>query len=226
MELNLWALIAIAVGVVPGLPGETLYRLVAGSNWREDSLGRVFRIVAFSLAGLVLVSLACRLLHLSLFSDLSIAVVSKNFSDRVVFSIAVLIIGQIVGSTAAGVGSGLLVRLASRWSSVTPYSDGWNRYVTEYVPRHWVVVRLLDGSAYAGILARADMTAPPEDRDIILSEPAEYDKTSGDYYSLSYQHLFVPGTSIASLAVVHDPQTDSRVTPVGGRLFEKESQDE
>ncbi len=226
MELNLWALFAIAVGIVPGMPGETLYRLIASSNWREESWSRVFRSVGFSLAGLVLASVVCRVCDLGIFSTLTTSVSSKVVSEDTVFAVALLLVGQTVGSTLAGIGSGLVIRLALRWSPITPYSDGWKRFVCEFVPRHWVVVRLLDGGAYAGILVHADTTVPPEDRDLILSEPASYDDEKRDYCSLAYQHLFLPATSIASVGIVHDPEGDRRTSPVGGWLFEKETRDE
>lgn len=224
MELDLWALLAVAVGLVPGMPGENLYRLVAGSNRREDNFGKAIRIIGFSVAGLVITILIFRVLGLQFFNSLSQGVSSKTLPSRALDYAAILLVAQTLASTVAGAACGFLVRILSRWSAITLYSDTWDRFVTEFVPGHWVTVALRDGSVYAGILAKADISGPSEDRDLILSEPAVL--TGGTYRSLNYQHLFLPGESLASLAVVHEPETDPRITPVEGILFSKERSDE
>lgn len=223
MELNLWAVVAIAVGIVPGIPGEVLYRLIAGGSWREDAWSRVFRIVGFSLIGLVLAVLSFRLAGIAVVPEVATAVADQSVSESLVLGLAGLLLGQSVMSALSGTVSGFVVRWLCHAFSMTPYADAWDEYVRRVVPGHWVVVRLLDGSTLAGMLCRADVTVPPENRDIILSEPATYDEGLGNYLSLPLQHLFIPGASLASVAVVYDPQKDQRVSSVGGYLFIEEA---
>lgn len=223
MDLNLGILAAIILGVVPGLPGESLYRLIAGSTWREDSWGRLFRIVSFSLAGFVLYVLLVPILGLPEPTHLTIATQKgAALNEAHLLAFAATTAGQFVGGTCAALLAGIGVRILARWSPVMPFSDTWDRFVREYIPEHWIVVRLLDGSAYAGILRRADISVPVEERDIVLAEPAEWQVEQGVYLSLPHQFLYLPGTSLASVAVVHDAAIDTRLSPVGGRLFTKE----
>lgn len=226
MELDLWALVAIGVGIVPGIPGELLYRLIAGATWREDAWSRVFRIVGFSLGGLVLAILTFRLAGVGVVAKLSGAIAEESLSESVVLGMSALLAAQTIISTVVGLGSGYAVRGLCHVFQVTPYADGWDEYVRRFVANHWVIVRLLDGSSFAGILSRADITVPPENRDIILSEPAIFDEEKGNYVSVEHQHLFLPGASIASVAVVHDPARDTRISPVGTSLFCKEPTNE
>ena len=226
MELDLWALLAVGVGIVPGIPGEVLYRLVAGATWREDAWTRVFRIVGFSLVGLILAILTFRLVRIGVVANLSSAIVDQTFSESVVLGVAGLLFGQTIASTIVGLGSGYLVRGLCHAFRMTPYADSWDEYVRRFVAGHWVIVRLLDGSSFAGILSRADTTVPPENRDIILTEPAIFNEESGNYRSVEHQHLFIPGASLATVAVVYDPEKDTRIAPVGTVLFWKESTNE
>jgi hypothetical protein len=226
MELDLWALLAVGVGIVPGIPGELFYRLIAGATWREDAWSRVFRIVGFSLAGLVLAILTFRFAGIGVVATLCGAIIEQTFSESVVLGVAALLAGQTIASTVVGLGSGYSVRGLCHVFHMTPYADGWDEYVRRFVPNHWVIVRLLDGSSFAGILSRADTTVPPENRDIILSEPAIFDEEEGNYLSVDHQYLFLPGASIASVAVVHDPEKDTRISQAGTVLFWKEPTNE
>jgi hypothetical protein len=81
------------------------------------------------------------------------------------------------------------------------------------------VVSLESDDSYAGVLERADTCVRQGERDIILGEPARYSEEKANYIALPYQYLFIPGTMVGSIAVVHDPDLDTRLSSVGCPLF-------
>lgn len=221
MDLDLGVLVALLLGVVPGIPGEGIYRLIAGSSWREDAWSRLFRIVGLSFSGFILYVLLAPVLRLPWPTHLLEGLrPGGTLTEAHLVPFAVTAAGQFVGGSLVAAAAGLIMRAVSRWSSITPYPDGWDEFVREYVPGHWVIVRLQDGGAYAGILRRADTSVPLEERDIILEEPAEFNE--GSYRCLPYQYLFIPGESLASVAAYYEPSLDKRISPIVGELFEKE----
>jgi hypothetical protein len=54
MELpnSVVALLIAAFAILPGVPGERLYTMLVGWDWREDKWWRTLRLLAFSLVGL------------------------------------------------------------------------------------------------------------------------------------------------------------------------------
>lgn len=54
MELpnSVSALLIAAFAILPGVPGERIYTMIVGWDWREDKWWRTLRLLAFSLAGL------------------------------------------------------------------------------------------------------------------------------------------------------------------------------
>ena len=88
---------------------------------------------------------------------------------------------------------------------------------------HWVTVGLDNGDIYAGYIGRADVSVPAAERDLILQEPAVFDKRLMRYRSLQYQSLFLVGSTILSMAVITDAAADKRITPIGESPFVEET---
>ena len=54
MPTTLTALLILLFAIVPGMFGEMVYRIIAGTDWRETQWSKVARIIGISIAGLVL----------------------------------------------------------------------------------------------------------------------------------------------------------------------------
>lgn len=134
--------------------------------------------------------------------------------------------GHIVSSVVIGGIAGLTMRRMARYAPVTLYPDTWDEFARSYVARHWVVVRLENGDAYAGVLVRADTSVKREERDVLLAEPAIFSKEIANYQSLPYQYLFLPGHLVSSIAVVYDSKTDTRLSPVDENLWSEPNGDD
>jgi hypothetical protein len=84
-----------------------------------------------------------------------------------------------------------------------------------------VAVTLQNGDAYVGFLKTCDVSVEKSERDLVLSEPAVYHEEDGDYTALPYQELFIPASLTYSIAVIHNPEQDKRVVPVGQSPFKR-----
>jgi hypothetical protein len=82
-----------------------------------------------------------------------------------------------------------------------------------------VAVALQNGEAYVGYLKVSDVSVEQNERDLVLSEPSLYDEEQRDYVALPYQQLFITASLWYSMAVIHDPDRDKRVVPVGSSPF-------
>jgi hypothetical protein len=212
------SLLIVLFAVLPGVPGESIYRRLAGTDWREDRSDKVLRIVGFSISGLVIYIIASALINAPMPDYIFPTTFQKLPLDRgQLIGMAFSLAGHFACAVLAGAGSGAVVRFVDRRTSVTGYPDSWDKFAKDYVANHWVIVRLENGQAYAGMLERADTSVRQNERDMILSEPAKY--INANYKALPYQHLFLPGALIDSVAVVHDPDLDERITKVGDPIF-------
>jgi hypothetical protein len=68
-----------------------------------------------------------------------------------------------------------------------------------------------------------DISVSQAERDIVLAEPAQFIEKENNYKVTPYQQLFLPAALIFSIAVVHNPEIDKRITSIGSNLFPKES---
>lgn len=217
MPTTLTALIAIVTGIVPGVLGESIYQAVAGSDWRESEWERAVRIITISVAGLLVTLAVMAVFHIP--ETLRVPVVNStipvaDLMPWVLIYIAHFVASSIVGAVAAW--TSRKIRFVGR---IGAYPDTWDVFVRDLVPRHWVVVTLKDGTSYAGMLEKADMSVREEERDIVLTEPARYDAARDQYITTQYQYLHLTGALVASVAVYYDPRVDSRVTEVETPLF-------
>lgn len=71
MSLTLTGLLVLIFAVLPGVPGEKIYQVLVGADWREDNWRRIIRLLTFSLFGLVLYAVVAPFLGAPLPSYLS-----------------------------------------------------------------------------------------------------------------------------------------------------------
>lgn len=225
MSLTLAGLLVLVFAVLPGVPGEKLYQVSVGSDWREDPWQRILRLLVFSLFGLVLYAVIAPYLGAPPPTYLSPTALEKAASDPVRLNfLFVALLGHFGGAAVAGLLSGLCVRAIAHFTSATAFVCAWDHFVHACVKGHWVVVGLTNGEAYSGYVDVADVSVSAEQRDLILREPAQFDSGKSEYIASKYQSLFIPGNLVASIAVIHDPMQDKRIIPVGELVFPKENE--
>ncbi len=139
--------------------------------------------------------------------------------------IALSLLGHLIASVIVAILTILGVRIFSKWTLTSPYPSAWDDFIRVDVPKHWVVVRLINGEAYAGMIRIADTSVNQAERDIVLAEPAQFVENEKNYKIIPYQQLFLPAALISSVAVVYDPNVDKRITQIGINLFPEEKSD-
>lgn len=226
MPTTVSAILVIVFGVLPGVPGDKLYRMLVGYDWREDQWHKAVRLVGFSLFGLalyVVVAVPFDLPSPAYLNPDSLVAAMAEPALQVRFFGA--LIGHFLASTVSGLGAALLVRLVGRTTKLAVFAGAWDSFVYSCLPGRWAVVALKNGDSFAGMVDSADTSVGPGERDIVLEEPAEYQEEVADYVAMNYEYLFIPGEAVASIAAVHDPELDSRKTELGTRIFRKGSTD-
>lgn len=217
--LTVAGVLALVVGLLPGLPGDWVYRLVAGSRWREKDLQYVLRLLGFSVLGLAIYSIIAARYGLPRADYVDPATFRQPDWTRTLPQLSAAFLGHSIGSGVGGAVAALAVALLRKLPHISSPLDAWDEFVREDVPDRWVVVSLDDGDAYAGMLSRADISTSPENRDLVLLEPAKYDPEAGHYEASSSQYLFLPGSRVVSiLAVVKEG--DERLVAIGRHLFQ------
>lgn len=220
---TLASILVLVFAVLPGVPGERLYRTLVGSDWREDQWQKTLRLLTFSLFGLALYASLAPLLHAPFPAYLSPALLEQSVKDEVSFRRTLLaLLGHFAGSSAAGVLAGVGVRAIARMISASAYYSAWDHFVRHCAKDHWVVLTLQNGESYSGFIETADISVASSDRDVILREPALYDQEKNEYRASKYQSLFLPGPLLSSVATVYEP-TDKRIIPIGDTVFTKET---
>ena len=220
MPTTLTALLILLFAIVPGMFGEMVYRIIAGTDWRENQWSKVARIIGISIAGLVLYIVMASLAGLPVPQYLFPSNFSEEvFKPSILPGMAFTYVGHAAFAALAGTLGAYVVRGMAKLSPVSTYPDTWDVFARDLVPRHWVVVTLTSGVSYAGMVERADFSVQQSERDIVLAEPALYIEEKGEYVTQSYQYLFLPGALVDTVAVYYDPAVDERVTPVNQNLF-------
>lgn len=215
----------VLLAIFPGVFGEFIYRTFVGVDWREHFSETVLRLSGFSVIGLVLYLIVSPTLSLGPPVHVVPAELLKiNTNPELLRTLAPPYVGHLLGGLAAGALFVLSKRLWSRFSPVSPYNSSWDEFARSNVRNHWVIVSLRNGRAYAGILARSDVSVSRDERDIILEEPAELDEQRGAYVSLPYQSIFLGGETINSIAVYSSPD-DVRVTRIWELLLTDKKND-
>jgi hypothetical protein len=219
------ALIIVAICVLPGLPGEKCYGLLIGGDWREEAWSRVLRMIGFSVFGLMLYITATEIFRLP-FPPYLLPDRLRNLTPRVIYDLTIALFGQFVGAVVAGTGAGLVMRAVGHFASRSAYGSAWEHFIRDSIDKHWVVVGLQNGDSYAGYIRIVDSKINSPDRDVLLLEPARFEEREQCYRATEYQTLFLAGAMISSIATVHDPTTDTRLTKPGEDIFASEENHE
>lgn len=227
MPDSITGLLIIIIAIFPGLLGDRIYQSLVGTDWREKEFRSIIRLIGFSVVGVVLYTVIADLfnfpppLHLLPSTYASISSTTESF-NKIFFPY----IGHLCGGLFAGIFASFGAWVLAKFSSSSVFPSAWDDFVRTYAPKHWVIVGLKNGEAYAGKLKTANVAVSNEDRDIVLEEPCLYEKSTGNYKALNYQYLFISSDNLFSLAAIHDPMIDKRIVPIGEYLFKGDSQDE
>lgn len=224
MELpnSVATLLIAAFAILPGVPGERIYTMLVGWDWREDKWWRTLRLLAFSLVGLS----AYAIFASRVAAPLPVYISPHDLESLLpaqIANLAVAFLGHTVGAAICGFAAGYTVRALARLTSRSAYSSAWDHFINSCAKGRWVTVGLANGQVYAGYVDKADVSVAASDRDIILREPALYEEAGNAYRATPYQTMFLLGSTIASLAAVTDPRGDKRITTAGEDLFVKET---
>lgn len=221
MPTSIAALLIIVIAIVPGMLGNAVFTRFLGTDWREKDFATVTRVLSFSVFGLALYAwIASELgwpapIHV-LPSSYSAAQVGPNVVARLSPGYLGHTIGGGVTGGLAAIGSFLLSWASSR----SAHPSAWDEFVSTCVRKRWVVVTLTTGEAFCGIVETADASVDATQRDILLSEPAQYDAAVGDYAATGYRHLFLRAPQIDSVATLRNAEFDKKLlTRAGEFLF-------
>ena len=220
------AALIVVLAVLPGLLGEKVFNVLVGSDWRQKEWRSVLRLIGFSAAGATVYAVAATafswpsLIHLvpKTYDDIQSGTVEIN-------SIFLPYAGHVAGGLVAGLAAASGVLLLGKVSPRSPFPSAWDDFVRTYSAERWVIVGLKNGDVYAGRIANADMSAPANERDLVLAEPCLFNLKTGHYVALNYQYMFIAAESLYSIAGIYDQTKDSRLVRVGDSLFEEVSTD-
>jgi len=220
MPSTISGLLVILFAVLPGVPGNSIYQRIIGKDRKESQWNTVIRMIGFSVGGLILYILLGGLINAPLPIYISPSTfINFNINRVTLLTISGAFTGHFICSILISLIFSVILLLINRWSKSTENPDTWDKFVEKYVEKHWVVVKINNGDAYAGILERADIAIEQNERDLILKEPAKYSIKAENYIATSYQYLFLLGSTITSIGIVSKPD-DKRLTTIGSPIFD------
>jgi hypothetical protein len=224
MELpnSVSALLIAAFAILPGVPGERIYTMIVGWDWREDKWWRTLRLLAFSLAGLSAYAIVASFVSAPLPAYISPHAMEVLRPEQI-GPLAIAFLGHLAGAAICGGGAGYAIRVLARLTSLSVYFSAWNHFINSCSRGRWVTIGLTNGQVYAGYIDKADLSVAASERDIILREPALYDDVARAYRLTSYQTMFLLGSTIVSIAAIMDTQDDMRIASSRKDLFREET---
>jgi hypothetical protein len=213
-------LLIVVIAILPGVLGNLAYRALAGVSWREKEAQQILRLLAFSASGLAAYTFMASWLSWPLPEYVvPNTFAAGNLSAVMLPGLAAAYVGHFVFATAVGILAGFVVSGLRKLRPGFGQRDAWDQFIHGSVPRRWVIVHLRSGESYAGFIDHADVSVEPAFRDLILREPYRWNEEAGTYDSTYNQYLFLQGSEVVSIAVVHDPLHDRRVVPAGETPF-------
>lgn len=202
-------LLILAIALIPGVPGETIFSEQTGLDWREDQLRRVIRTVIISIAGLIAYVFTDDLVNAAR-ADLSDPkyidphYLSAGFSRSVLTEMAWAYSGHVFFSTLIGWGAAVLAVRRSQTSVTSLYPSAWDDLIRTHVRERSVLISLTNGDTYKGLIETADTGVPSEDRDILLADPVLFDESAGRYIETGSRYQFLPAALISSVSVLQN----------------------
>ncbi|MBI5291489.1 MAG: hypothetical protein HY872_06405 [Chloroflexi bacterium] len=226
MPTTIAALVIVLFAILPGIPAYEIYRMFFGADWRATDWEKIVGIIGFSAGGLIIYTIVSSVISLPPPVYVIPATFdSASFGISSLLPIAVSYLGHSIASITVAILTILGIRLVTKWTPTTPYPAAWDDFIRVDVQKHWVVVRLTNGEAYAGTLRYVDTSVNQAERDLVLAEPAQFIEIEKNYKVIPYQQLFLPAALVSSVAVVYDPDVDKRISKVGSTLFLEEKTD-
>jgi hypothetical protein len=208
------------LAILPGIPGNKIFIHFAGSDWRLKEWEKISRILIFSVLGIVIYSSFTNLLRLPEPIYIFPSTFKTETLETIKFSdISIAYLGHWLFSGIIGLVFGLIIQSIASKSPSSVYPSSWDVFLRNHISNHWIVVSLSNGESYSGIFSCSDLSVGTEDRDVIIEEPAKFIEKDNNYKSLPYKSLFLPASLIMSIAVLHDPDIDKRITEVGKFIF-------
>ncbi len=221
MSIEIGPLLVIVFAILPGIPAQRTFQAFFGSNWRQSDWDKTVGVILFSIAGLILYIILSSKIGLPppiyVFPS---SFYPENFQIPALLPLAVSFLGHAASSEVFSLALVFTLKRVGRYLPNSPYPAAWDDFVRQDLPKHWIVVRLNSGEAYAGIIKYADISVNQKERDIVLSEPALFDNESKKFMAIPYQQLFLAANLVASIATVNNPESDKRITKVGSQLFD------
>ena len=225
MPTTITALLILLLVGLPGFLGDLVFRSFVGLDLRAKQWEVLPRWLSFSVVGLVLYALLSELFGW----PLPIHVIPQSISavaqgpDQLL-PLAYSFTGHVFGSLCAGGLAVLGKKVLTRMSPVSFYQNVWDEFARSHVQDRWGVVSLKSGDAYAGILARGQLSVSRDERDIVIEEPAQYNEETGTYIALPYKYLYLSGDSVYSIAACSMPG-DRRKTEIWRPILLDEAND-
>ncbi len=220
----LGGLLLLVFGILPGVPGETVYGYMIGRSWLEKDFDYYLRVLIFSVIGLISYGALGSVLGLPKpLHVLPSTFDPATFTPDLIPTLSVGYLGHWVMSGATGLVAGFGLRIlrvvapASVW-----HADAWDDFARSYVAGRWVIVSLVSGENYAGILEQADVSREPRYRDIVLKVPCVYDEAERNYKVTSNQFLYLRGDQVRMVSAISDSDLDNNIIDEGQWLFPKE----
>jgi len=227
MPITIVSLLIFVFAILPGIPGENIFSQFMPSNWRHKDWQVIARTLMFSVLGFVFYLLLSNLIDLLPYPLYVVpsTFTSEEFSFSEILPMAIAYIFHFLSAIVMGFMFGYLAQCVAKVSPTAIYKVSWDIFVRKHVQSHWVIVSLNNGSAYAGILACAEVSVVESERDIVICEPAVYDTVSKNYRSLPYMSLYLPASLVSSVAVYHNEE-DERITEIGENIFSDKDENE
>lgn len=213
ISLTISGLLLLVFAILPGIPGERLYHLLVGFNWREDHWQRVLRLLGFSLFGVALYAPWVGAPPPQYLSPAAFqgAVADPNFID----SLAIALLGHFAGSGIGGLLAGSITRVFARLFSTTVYPSSWDHFIRNYCAKgQGVLVGLESGEYYSGAFDMADLSVSNSERGIVLREPAILKRDHTEYVPLKVSCILLSSKLIVSIAIADEPPPDKGLTSV------------
>jgi hypothetical protein len=209
------------IAIVPGALGNVVFTRLVGTDWREKELSTVVRVLAFSVFGLALYAwIAVNLGWPPPSHILPSTYTAAGLTDDVVGRLAPGYVGHTLGGGLTGAVAAVGLSILGWLTGRSAHAAAWDEFVATCVSKRWVVVTLIDGNAFCGKIETADASVDATQRDLLLTEPAQYDSERGDYLVMGYRHLFLRASQIDSVATLRNSQMDSKLlTSPGEPLF-------
>lgn len=211
MPETITSVLILAFAILPGVPGDKIYKLLVGYDWREDHWSRALRLLGFSVFGLALYSTVAALTTLPPAAYLNPPTLESAAQTGNYSSLLGALLGHFTAAALAGSGAAFAVRMIGRRSRLSVFHGSWDHFVFQCVPQYWIVLSLKNGEIYRGILEAADTSVGPGERDLVLQNPTWYDPSTGRYVAPGYHHLFIPGDLVASVGVLDEDQVDDPI---------------